>query len=252
MVRGMSTQVHTVVETRPVKFTIEKRPYRLKMDPSASPSGEPSSSTTKTPRTSKGKDIDCSKIIRILAQFKVVKSWKMYDPTDDSKVLYKLVAVTKNPIDVFDNVLDGGEAALYKSMFLAGKHLIWTANQDVPSNIFLVRCSTDKLMLVNTKQAQNAKTAWALFQYETQHKKKHEMNLRSNYHFEAKERRIMDLVAELGQCKGYHDCQETMLKACKHPDRHPKVLKAIYAFAQKLRLPSHLTWEEICFEDDQN
>lgn len=249
----MATQVQTVVESLPSRLVIVKRPYRLNLDPSVSPSGDPSSHT-KTKTKSKSKDVGCNKIIRILARFKVSKSWKMYDPKDETKVLYKLAAVNKNPVEVFDHVLDGGESALYKKLFLEGKHIIWDASGEVPSNIFLVRCASDKLLLVNTKQAQEAKTAFALFQYETERKKQGAMDRRSNYHFEAKERRALAIVAELGQCKGYQDCQSTMLKACKHPDRHPEILKSIYEFAQKLRLPSHLTWEEICFldENDQN
>lgn len=191
----------------------------------------------------------CKTIVRILAKFKVVKSYKVYDP-NTKEPLYRLVKVQKTPSSVFDAVMDPAESFIYKRLYIVDNHIVWKDIDSVPQNIYLVRCANDYIKLVNTKQAQTSKAAFTLFQYESGSKNKQkQMDLHSNFHFEAKERKALQVVSELSQCTSFNDCQKVMLHACKHPDRHPKILRGIYDFAQKLQLPSHLTWEEICFQD---
>lgn len=242
----MATQVQTIVET-PTIAPRQRSVLKFRFDPPSSPVD---SSPSSVPSTKSAPAMDkCSSIVRILAKFKVVKSYKVYDPITNEPA-YRLVKVQKVPSAIFDAVMDPGEAYIYKKLYIVDQHLVWKNIEKAPQNIYLVRCANDYIKLVNTKQAQQSKAAFTLFQYEYGSKnKQQQMDLRSNFHFEAKERKALQVVAQLSQCTNHHDCQNIMMHACKHPDRHPKILRGIYDFAQKLRLPSHLTWEEICFQD---
>lgn len=243
----MATQTQTIVETQ-IRPQIVRSVLKLNMDP-PSPSQDSSSPQASSKSKSKPAMNKCDNLVRILAKLRVVKSFKVYHPTTN-EAMHRLVKVSKNPNDVFDAIMDPAEAYIYKKLYIVDNHLVWGNTDTAPKNIYVVRCANDTIKLVNTKQAQSSKSAFALFQYEIASKhKQSNINEKSHFHFEAKERKALQLVALLSQCKGYQDCQDVMMRACTNPDRHPKILRGIYDFAQKLRLPSHLTWEEICYQD---
>lgn len=237
---------------------------RTRLDPSLSPrsSGKSSHSSHGTREAS---EEGRGTIVRILADIDIkVKAGKPMSIVMrlPNKTSYRvLVPKVDNISSMFRGILDPGEWDVYKPHLVEsvdGKDYVrWGDTKAyIPSKVFLVRYKDNSVayaLLKDVKAPEN-RHSWLMYVLRSEvhlinEKTKDSLNRSTRFTMEREERRAMALVHRLAICRSNNTCKEALQKACKDPSRHPAVLHAIYRVAVYLGLPSHLSWESICFEN---
>lgn len=243
--------------TQTVTITVNEVRKQKKLFNSPSDSPPSSSNSSNSPNTSITKSISQGKekIVRILAKFNVRGHENMVIPVENlRKTAYRLLKVRENVEHKFNEVFDPSERDNYAKLMIVENKLIWEHSR-VPTSVYLVRNNNNSVSLVYPQKAKDARHAWLMYEFAQTLRNANALNQtkkayiqeRTHYHFEAVERNALSLIEKLGKCISMQECTKVFKDACVEKTKHPDVIKAIYKYARKQGMSSHLTWEEICF-----